>query len=92
MNIENASRHALVRAQQRSIPPLVIDLLLRFGQSERSAGADKYFFDKAARRRLQAYAGSPASQLNDHLDAYAVVSNDDRLITVGYRSERIKRS
>jgi hypothetical protein len=48
------SKHASTRLQQRGIAPLVIDLLLKFGTTEKS-GRDttKYYFDKPARRRLR---------------------------------------
>jgi len=86
------THHAQVRSRQRAIPSLLIDLLLQFGASERApGGACKLFFDKSARRRLQAYAGPLASMLQEHLDLYAVVAADSRIVTVGHRLERIRR-
>lgn len=86
------TRHAQIRSQQRAIPGLLIDLLLQFGASERAGnGASKVFFDKAARRRVQAYAGPLASLLDEHLDLYAVVAADSSVITVGHRLEKIRR-
>ena len=86
------THHAKVRSQQRGIPGLLIDLLLQFGASERApGGASKMFFDKAARRRVQAYAGPLASLLEEHLDLYAVVAADSSVITVGHRLEKIRR-
>lgn len=86
------TNHAQVRCQQRAIPGLLIDLLLQFGASERAGnGTSKMFFNKAARRRVQAYAGSLAPLLDQHLDLYAVVAADSSVITVGHRLERIRR-
>lgn len=86
------TRHAQIRSQQRAIPGLVLDLLLQFGASESTGdGASKMFFDKVARRRLHAYAGALAPLLNEHLDLYAVVAPDNKVITVGHRLERIRR-
>lgn len=86
------SRHASARAQQRAVPPLVVDLLLQFGAAESAgAGTHKVFFDKAARRRLHAYAGCLAPLLNEHLDVYAVVASDSTVVTVAHRLDRIKR-
>ena len=83
------SRHAQVRSQQRAIPELMIDLLLQFGSSERAgAGVSKVFFDKTSRRRVKAYAGPLASLLEEHLDVYAVVSDDMTVITTGHRTMR----
>ena len=83
------SRHARVRAQQRAIPPLLLDLLLRFGRSERSGdGTQRYFFDKRARRSVQSYAGCLGQLLDEHLDVYAVVGEGDKIVTVGHRLDR----
>ncbi len=72
---------------------MVVDLLLRFGRSEPAGdGTYKFFLDKSSRRRIKAYAGSMASALDTHLDVYALVSGDQRVVTVAHRLERIKRS
>jgi hypothetical protein len=84
--------HANERSQQRAIPEMMIDLLLQFGSSESAgAGVCKVFFDKTSRRRVKAYAGSLAGLLEEHLDVYAVVSSEMKVITVGHRTERITR-
>lgn len=86
------TRHAEVRGQQRAISALAIELLVRFGSVERApGGAAKVFFDKAARRRLAAFAGPLASVLDRHLDVYAILGDDDKVITVAYRTKRIQR-
>ncbi len=86
------SRHANERSQQRAIPEMMIDLLLQFGSSESAgSGVSKVFFDKTSRRRVKAYAGSLAGLLDEHLDVYAVVSSEMKVITVGHRTERITR-
>ena len=86
------SRHANERSQQRAIPEMMIDLLLQFGSSESAgSGVSKVFFDKISRRRVKAYAGPLAGLLEQHLDVYAVVSSDMKILTVGHRTERINR-
>lgn len=86
------SHHAAARGQQRGIAPMVVDLLLEFGAAEPAGdGTTKLFFDKPARRRLAAYAGPMASLLAPHLDVYAVVTGDSKVVTVGHRYERIRR-
>ena len=86
------TKHAHIRSQQRAIPPLMIDLLLQLGATEKAVGGVcKMFFDKASRRRVHAYAGPIAPLLEEHLDLYAVVGRDSQVITVGHRNERIKR-
>lgn len=86
------TKHAHTRTQQRAIPPMLIDLLLQFGSSERSgAGVSKVFFDKSSRRKVKAYAGSLSGLLDDHLDVYAVVSDDMTVITAGHRIKRFAK-
>lgn len=86
------SQHATVRSQQRSISQMQVDLLMQFGTSQPAGdGASKLFFDKAARRRIRAYAGPLAGVLNEYLDVYAVVSADDKVITAAHLIERIRR-
>ncbi len=86
------TQHANERSQQRAIPEMMIDLLLQFGSSESAgSGVNKVFFDKASRRRVNAYAGPLAKFLKQHLDVYAVVTSDMKVVTVGHRTERITR-
>lgn len=86
------THHAQIRAQQRGIPPIVIDLLLRFGAQEKSGdGTQKYFFDKAARRNMRSYVGLLASSIERHLNVYVVVGTSNEIITIAHRTERIHR-
>lgn len=86
------SHHARIRSQQRAIPPILIDLLTQFGTSlPAGGGTSRVFFDKAARRRVKAYAGPLAGLLDQHLDVYAVLDSDGRVITTAHRTERIRR-
>lgn len=86
------THHASVRAQQRGIPQLILDLLLEFGAREHDArGAEIVFFDRRARKHVESYAGRLFSKLNEHLDTYAVVS-DGKVVTVGPRHKRINHA
>lgn len=92
MHMNLNTEHAAIRGQQRGISPLVVDLLMEFGATEPAGdGATKFYFNKPARKRLATYAGSLTSILEQHLDVFAVVAPDSRVITVGHRLERIKR-
>lgn len=86
------SRHASVRLQQRSIPPTVVDWLLKYGSSVRQDGAEIIIFDRAAKKRLAREMGRAlVPRLGKMLDAYVVISNDGRVVTAGYRRRRIRR-
>ena len=80
------SRHAHARMRQRSIPPIVVEWLQSYGASCRRGGADVYYFDKKARRKLKSDIGSvPYARMEDQLDAYAVVADDGTVVTTGWR-------
>lgn len=84
--------HATVRCQQRGIPPLVVDLLLKFGHREHDhRGAEIVYFDRRSKKRIESYAGGLISKLSEHLDSYAVVA-DGEVITVGTRFKRINHN
>lgn len=85
------TKHARTRVQQRAIPMMLIDLLAQFGKIEAVGdGETKLFFDKAARRRVKAYAGPLAGILNEHLDVYAIVGPADEIITTGHLTKRVR--
>jgi len=88
----NITSHAEARAQQRAIPPLILDWLDRYGVRERAgAGAEIAYFDKNSRRALERDVGrTVVARLGDLLDAYAVVDGNT-VITVGHRYKRIER-
>lgn len=83
--------HSVIRMKQRGIPPIVVDLLMQFGTSEKSFdGTRKLYFDKRAKRRVHAYVGSLAGLIDEHLNVYAVVTAEDAVVTAGHRLERIR--
>ncbi len=84
--------HAAIRCTQRSIAPHGIDLFLDYGARARVRGADSYFFDKAARRRLREDLGADGVRgVERWLDAYVVVGDDGRVITAAWRTRRLRR-
>ena len=88
----NLCQHAKVRMQQRGIPPLIVDCLLRFGHREPSGnGACKCYFDKRSYRKLEAYAGPLAGKLREFLDVYIVLGGNSEIITIAHRLERARR-
>ena len=85
------SIHAQVRCQQRRVPPLIIQWLLDYGAEQRSGGATKRYFDREARRRLATdYGAEVVDRLGDLLNLY-LVEDEDRIVTAGVRTRRIKR-
>ncbi|AOF81550.1 hypothetical protein BSY238_2068 [Methyloversatilis sp. RAC08] len=88
----NYSDHAAVRMQQRAIPALIVELILRFGTAEPAGnGTSKLYLDKRARRRVKSFAGPLAKAIESHLDVYVVISDSGNVVTTAYRHERIHR-
>ena len=85
------SQHALVRMQQRGIPPVVLECLLDYGKVEHDhRGGAIVYLNKTARRRLERERGAArVRQLGRRLDAYAVIAADGTVVTVGHRYRRI---
>ena len=86
------TNHAAVRIRQRAIPPLIVDWLLEFGATKHDKhGAEIKFFDKTSRKKLSKKVGNLiVGALSKQLSTYLVVQNDC-VITVGYRTKRIRR-
>lgn len=85
--------HAETRAQQRAVPSLIASLLLDYGSSMRHQGAEVYFIDKAARRRIRDALGGGRNLdvVERWLNVYAVVGEDGRMITIARRTTRLRR-
>lgn len=94
--IDNASKHAQVRAQQRGITVRIDELLDQFGSHQHDHhGAEIIFFDRSAREKAQRNLGTRViAKLESKLfKCYKVVSvYTGETITTGLRNRRIKRS
>ena len=89
---EAVTHHAAVRMRQRSVPPLIVEWLHRYGtENYDKHGGIQRFFDKAARRRMERELGRIAvKQMARFLDAY-LIEADGHVVTVGHRKQRIWR-
>lgn len=90
------THHALIRCQQRDIPVVVTEWLLRCGSvAHDKRGAVIHFFDRKSLRRLRkAVAPELLKRHEGKLSAYLVKRiGDDVVITVGkrYENKRIYR-
>lgn len=87
----NMKKHAMARQQQRTIPPLIIDWLCKFGcRITGMNGTTVIYFDKESRRALRSEAGHVViRRLSDMMDAYLVMT-DERIITTGHRFKALK--
>lgn len=86
------TRHATTRRQGRGIPPFVVNLLLEQGACTRQHGADVFYVDKEARRRIRRTLGDRIhAAIESYLDAYVVLGDDGRVITAAWRTRNLRR-
>ena len=87
------TNHCTSRCQQRGIPHVVIDWLIKYGSVTRRNHADVYYMDKKSRKRLRSDIGKIAyKRIQDLLDSYLVLSDEGNVITVTKRYKRIRNS
>jgi hypothetical protein len=78
------TKHASVRVQQRSVPPIVVEFLLDYGLRQSApGGGERFSFCKRAWRRLQRELGPAAKHFERYRHVYAVVC-DGHVVTVAY--------
>lgn len=85
------SKHAQDRMQQRALPPLVVDLLYRYGCERHQNGSTVLFFNQKSRRQALRALKDTLQRFEKISDAYMVTAGDDgQAITVGHRDQRIR--
>jgi len=91
--MKTLTEHGGKRSQKRGIPPLIIDLLQRFGRKayDHHGGIVRYLDRQARRRIAQEIGASVIRRLHEYWDAYIVQSvTDGAVITCGHRYRRIR--
>ena len=85
------SNHAKQRMQQRAIPPILVDLLYRYGKEQRQYGSTVLFFDRHSRKHVRKALDDLIKRFDKLSDVYLVESDDEATtITVGHRLKRFK--
>ena len=81
------TEHARARMQQRGISRDALELLLDFGRETHDhRGCTIVRFDKRSRRHVLRALGPEAfRRVERYFNAYAVVAEDDAVVTVGHR-------
>ena len=90
------SRHAIERAQQRGVPPLITTWLLAYGEAvfDGHGGVVRYFTRASVRAMERELGTVPLKRLSEYLRCYLVQSSGDgTVITVGklYKNKRLWR-
>jgi len=79
--------------QQRAVPIGLVEMLVDYGARERaSGGAEICFIDRKAKKRLSRdYGRLMIKRLSDQLNKLYAIVDGDTVITVSYRTMRIRR-
>ena len=94
--LSGCTEHAIHRAQQRGIPPLIRNWLLEYGEEvfDGRGGIIRYFTRQSLRKMEREIGTAPLKRLSEYLRCYLVESNEDgSVITIGkrYANKRILR-
>lgn len=85
--------HAMQRAQQRGVPPLIQDWLLAYGEEnyDGHGGIIRFFTGSCIRKMERDFGREPVRRMSEFLNCYLVESIDGAVVTVGrrHRSKRI---
>ena len=77
--------------QQRAIPPLMVDLLYRYGREQRQNGSTLLFLDKKSRKQIRRALEDVMSRFDKLSDVYLVEADEAATtVTVGHRRERLR--
>ncbi len=90
----HSSHHGNVRRQQRGIPAVIVDLVVKFGRHEydHRGGVMKYL-DRRGRKVIEQNMGRDFVKRHaEQMDVYVVQSaTDGTVITCGHRYAKINR-
>ena len=91
MNIAYSTEHATARLRQRGIPLELLELLVEYGEERYDGhGARVLGFSKRTRERLRKDVGKKVyARWESRLNVFAVVANNEALVTVGHRLRRL---
>lgn len=91
MKLGIISSHARMSMKRRGIPPLALETLFAYGRIEHDQrGSRVVYFSSVGKAALS--KSLPAKQIDRWADMYAVLDAQNEVITVGYRTNRIRRS
>lgn len=84
------TKHAETRSCQRSIPPLITDLLTIYGDIKYTGrkGRVKFFSKKSRQKMSRDLGGKVVDQLSRFFNIYLVESTEGAIITIARRTNK----
>ena len=90
MKLGIVSSHARMSMKRRGIPPQALETLFAYGRVAHAPhGSRVVYFTSMGKAALS--KSLPANQIDRWADMYAVLDPQNEVITVGYRTNRIRR-
>jgi hypothetical protein len=91
--VTNITYHANVRMQQRCIGASIVDYLLSFGEERlTNEGASIVYFDKGTKKKLFAQLDkNERIRLEHQINAYLILGDDGKVVTVVHRTRRLMK-
>lgn len=88
----NTTDHALLRMQQRGVSCDALEALMAFGRIRRKGSVRVVYYDRGARLAASREGRRRMSvQIEDKLRGlYAVIGNNERIITVSHRTKSFR--
>jgi hypothetical protein len=91
--MNQVTQHAHTRMQQRGIKQDTLEFLFEYG-AEYYGGNNMrvLYFNKESRAKLLSnLSKSQKSKIDSQLNAYAIITDEGQIITVGHRTKKITR-
>lgn len=88
---KHMTEHAAMRCEQRTIPEVVVDLILDFGAVEYHRGREKRWLDKRGLRQARLYLGKPHQTYAELLRQTYLIVDHGRVVTVARKNCHHKR-
>ncbi|MBZ0095296.1 MAG: hypothetical protein K8H75_08020 [Sulfuricella sp.] len=91
MKLGIVSSHARMSMKRRGIPPQALETLFAYGRVANAPhGSRVVYFSSVGKAALS--KSLPPNQIDRWADMYAVLDPQNEVITVGYRTNRIRRA
>jgi hypothetical protein len=79
------TRHAQARSKQRALPPILVDLLMHYGQSRNRKGADVLEFSRETEQWLRQQLAQTLAHWDSRRNVYAVLGDGGSILTIGHK-------
>jgi len=86
------SQHCTTRMKQRSIKPMIVELLLEWGKYVSRGDSYTVFFDVKSMKNIKSYGGAEFVSFIEkkYRNSYLILSRDGVVITTGWKNKNMR--